>query len=351
MGKILDNIQKHLFIWILAAIFGGLAGVYFFGGYEFSTIICVLAALLMIYPSLVPLSFYKLHHAFKHKKIIMFSVGLNFILSPALALIIGRLFLVGFPTLRLGLLLISLLPGGGMATTWAHKSKADMLTTLGIIFTNLAVAIVAVPFSISLALEKWAFSSTSAGPAVCAISQATKGVLACGSATTTVSPLRIIGPIVIIIIIPMILAYLTQMLIKNKKGTEYFEKIKANFAKVSNLGLVVVLFVLMGLKENSFLFNHAGWILASIVPLMLFYGINILVALGVYKKFFRNAAGKAMVWGSYLRYITLALGLSISFVYTDPALVSMVIIVVLAYFIQIPSSFWLAEKLQEDKVN
>jgi ACR3 family arsenite efflux pump ArsB len=348
MQKILNNIQQYLFFWILSAIIIGLATSHFFGGYGFSATICFLAALFMIYPSLVPLDFNKLTHAFKNKKIIVWSILFNFVLSPVLAIILGQIFLSDFPSLRLGLFLLALLPGGGMVTTWAYKSKTNMLTTLGIVFTNLIVAIFAVPFGVAWAIEKWSTKVIiPTGSEVCMLDQAFGGLLSCGASIASISPAKIIGPIVLIVIIPMILAYLTQRVIKARKDEEYFEKAKSTFAKISNVGLVIVLFILMSLKENAILFERMDWIIKAIVPLVIFYGVNLMVVWLAYKKYFFNEDGKALVWGAYLRYITLALGLAISFVYQNPELVSMIIIIILAYFIQIPSSFWLARKLQK----
>lgn len=347
--RILNNIQKYLFFWVFGAIIAGLFVSNFLGGYSFSAVICLLAALLMIYPSLVPLAFDKLSKALQHKKIILLSVLVNFVVSPLAAFIIGDLFLSAYPVLRLGLFLLALLPGGGMVTTWAYKSKADMETTVGIVFANLLVAILVVPIGFSFMLNR--LSTVISGAATensgaCLLSQASQGVVSCGVGAAGINPVKIIVPIFFIIVIPLALAFVTQRIIKKKKGEEYFAKIKNEFAQVSNLGLVVVLFVLMGLKENKILFQNYHLILNSILPLIFFYGINLLVAFGAYKYFYPNAEGKALVWGSYLRYITLALGLAISFIYQNPGLVYMVVVIVLAYFIQIPSSFWLAKKLQ-----
>jgi len=68
----------------------------------------------------------------------------------------------------------------------------------------------------------------------------------------------------------------------------------------------------------------------------------------LYKNFFNNTDGKALVWGSYLRYITLALGLGISLIYGNSNLGGMIIIIVLSYFIQIPISFWLVKFLKNN---
>jgi arsenite transporter len=339
--KFLDNIQKYLFFWVTGAIILGLLQVLVFGGYPFDPLICLFAALIMIYPSLVPLSFDKLKGAIKRYDIILISVLLNFVLAPLLAVIIGYLFLSQEPLLWLGLILLSLLPGGGMVTTWALKSKADMPTTVGIIFFNLLLAILITPFAMSFALNKLTGEFLQkTEEATCALSEVSSGVASCGL-SGGVTPIKIALPVFAIVVIPLILAYFTQKILKKKKGEEWLNKKKRFFGEFSNLGLVIILFVLMSLENNSVLFEDMGLIFKSFISLMIFYLITLFVSLFVYKKFFNNSVGKSLVWGSYLRYITLALGLSIALIIGDSNLSGMIIIIALSYFVQIPISFWL----------
>ena len=53
MNHFLNNIQKNLLWWIFGAVAVGLLNVKLFGGIGFSSLICLLAAFIMIYPSLV----------------------------------------------------------------------------------------------------------------------------------------------------------------------------------------------------------------------------------------------------------------------------------------------------------
>ncbi len=343
--KLLDNVQKYLIFWILGAIVAGLSFMKLTGGYAFSSVICFVAALIMIYPSLVPLAFGKFKEVPKNYKIIVLSLIFNFIISPLLATAIGYLFLRSYPILWLGLLLISILPGGGMATSWALRSKAEMTTTVGIILVNLLAMIFIVPSFLSFVMNRLEGSVQPAG-GMCVLSEVTGGAASCflGNAGQ-ISPSKIIFPIFFIIVIPMLLAYFTQTEIKKKKGAEYFDRIKSNFGKFSNLGLVVVLFMLMGIKNNIVIFKDPSLILAALLPLILFYFIYLAIILFVYFVFYKNEKGKAGVWGTYLRYITLALGLAISLIYQNGLLMVMVVIISLAYFIQIPSSFLLSRLL------
>lgn len=351
MNYLLNNIQKNLLWWIFGSVAVGLLNVKLFGGIGFSSLICLLAAFIMIYPSLVPLDFGKLRYVHKNLNIILVSLFLNFFMAPAAALILGYVFLQNYPALWVGIMLISLLPGGGMATTWALKSKADMPTVIGIIFSNLIAAIFVVPGALSLILTKFSqtqlvaeLASTESGS--CSVSSATKGVLSCASAGS-ISPLKIAVPIIFIVVVPLVLAYVTQWILISKKGGDYFEKSKSFFSKFSNFGMVVMLLILMSLKSNEVIFVKPEMILLSVFPLVLFYLVQSFVAIGAYKKFFNNEKGKALVWGSYLRYITLALGLATSLIYTNQALSPVIVIIILAYFIQLPSSFLIVKYFEK----
>lgn len=343
LANFLDNIQKYLFFWITGAVVLGLVQVKFFGGYSFTPLICLLAALIMIYPSLIPLPFEKLKEALKKYKIISISILLNFILAPTIAFIIGYFFLSDEPVLWLGLILLSLLPGGGMVTTWVLKSRADMPLAVGIIFFNLMAAILISPFVLSFALAELSGSIlVSSGSQLCALREVSSGAVSCGLGSGAVTPIKIIPPVFFIIIVPLTLAWLTQRIIKVKKGDEYFEKNKKIFGDFGNLGLIIILFILTSLKNNIILFSETRLILKSLLALILFYFINLAAVLVLYKKIFKTTEGKSLVWGSYLRYITLALGLAVSLIYGNADLAGIIVIVVLSYFVQIPISFWLA---------
>ncbi len=300
MLKFLDHIQKYLFWWLAGVIGSGLAVVYFWGGYTFSSSICVVAALVMIYPSLVPLAFDKLPASLKHYRIILLSVFMNFVILPGLAYLIGAMLLDQEPVLRLGLILLALLPGGGMVTTWAMKSEADMPTTIGIVLTNLLVAIVAVPFGLSFFINFFGLEQVqkASASAVCALGQATGGVFSCSLGTGTVSPMKIAVPILIVVIIPLIMAYVTQQIIKSNKDEAYFDKVKITFGKLSNLGLLIVLFILMALKNNHIIFDNPRILVDIFVPLVLLYLTAFGLIFLLYRTFHNKEVGRAFVWGA-----------------------------------------------------
>lgn len=349
MLRIYGFVQKYLFWLILSAMASGLLLSRLTGGYGFTPAFCALAALVMIYPSLVPLDFDRIREIGRHKRTIALSIAVNFLAAPAIALLAGWLFLGREPGLWLGLILLSVLPGGGMVTTWAYKSKADLPLTVGIVFANLLAAVILAPFYLSLAINRLAVLLPSRPDTqTCLLGTATKGTVDClFTGTGSVSPLKIALPILIIIIIPLIMAYFTQRRLRSKHDQAALGAIKQKFAAFSNLGLLAVLFALMGIRQNQIIFDRPDLLLKAIMPLAIFYALSLALSLILYR-LKGGAEGRALAWGTYLRYITLALGLAISLVYQNPEYSLAVMVVILAYLIQIPSSFWLAKRFAKD---
>jgi ACR3 family arsenite efflux pump ArsB len=142
------------------------------------------------------------------------------------------------------------------------------------------------------------------------------------------------------------LAFFTQNYYLKKFGQDRFNLIKARFAAFSNLGMLAVLALLMSIRENKIIFSRPDLIPRALLALIIYYAISLALAWRLGKTM-EGEKGRALAWGTYLRYITLALGLIISLVYQNAAYSMAIIIVVMAYLIQIPSSFWLADKFNK----
>jgi ACR3 family arsenite efflux pump ArsB len=130
--KLLDFVSKNLFPLIALSIILGLLNLKYNNGFAFSASICILAAFIMILPSLVPLHFTEIFNKNNNNidekkdnnenkitdtKTIFLTIFLNFFLYPAIAFLISKIFFPENKQLFLGLILLSILPGGGMITT------------------------------------------------------------------------------------------------------------------------------------------------------------------------------------------------------------------------------------------
>jgi len=307
----------------------------------------------MIYPSLLPLNFSELRQVGKNYRVILITIFFNFLVSPILAYYLGLWFLSDYPVLKLGLILISILPGGGMVTSWALKTKAHMGAIIGIVLANLLVAVFVSPFVLSLTLNKVRDELVTSSPAAntCVVEKVSNGAASClfGDAGL-ISPLKIAFPIVVIIVFPLVLAYFTRQLIEKKKGGEYLLKKRDLFKNISNAGMLIVIFVLMSLRANAIIFEDWRLLIEAIIPLLIYYLVLSSLAVIAFK-YNPTDIGRAFSWGIYLRYITLALGLATSLIYQDESLSVMVVIIMLSYFIQIPLSFLLARYMNAKNLN
>ncbi len=410
--KTLNLINKNLFLLITLSIVFGLINLKLTSGYNFSATICLLASFIMIMPSLVPFDFKKIFKREEKEentteknnlkntqlkfeqnkninisplKTIFLTIFLNFILYPAIAFLIATFFFSDNKQLFLGIILLSILPGGGMITTWALSSKANMTLTIKIIFYNLLFAVLFIPFISPLLINENKISENSEkilnldfdkiisennlsknttknieeniseetqNTQACVLSEVTGGGITCGGDSS--NPLSNLLPVLFIIIIfPLFLAFTIQKLYIKILGEKSFENNKNYFGSFSNLGLVITLFIIMSFNTNKIIFEKPELFLKSIIPVLLFYIITFSISFFIMKKFYKNnkKEGLAFFWGSTLRYITLILAFTSAIAISDSSYTIIIVIVIIAYLIQIPASFWFAKYFKEHSKN
>jgi ACR3 family arsenite efflux pump ArsB len=113
---------------IFIGIILGLIINYLTGGLPFTTAICLAAALFIILPALLKIDFTKIKIVLKNKKKFIFiSMVVNFLLWPAVAFALRWLIFRGQnPEILFGLLILSIIPGGGLLTSYMRLTKADL---------------------------------------------------------------------------------------------------------------------------------------------------------------------------------------------------------------------------------
>lgn len=311
-------VTKHLTKFILGVMLLGLANTALFGGIPFNLGICATASFLMIYPMFINLKVEDVVEIKNHKAAVGLSLVINFLVSPLAAWGLGRLLLPDQPYLALGLMLVSLIPTSGMTATWTELSKGNLKVALSIIAISLLVVIVALP----LALPFIAGGLLDAGP------------------------FFILQRILFVIVIPLVLGDLTRRRIIKTKGQEYFKSKKPLFSGLSSMGLLFVLFLIMSLDTNTLLLTQPTLVLKVAVPLVAYYlvmfGTSIATTRG-----FPTPVGTAIVFGTSVRYLALALGIAVPLLGSGSNSSLVVMVVALAFFVQVPmsslASKWLAK--------
>ncbi len=305
----LSFVSKNLTKLIFSVMLLGLLNSYFFGGMPFNIAICASASFLMIYPMFINLKITDIVEIKNYKAAVLLSLLINFILSPAIAYILGKLLLSDQPYMALGLILISLIPTSGMTATWTELSNGNLKVALSIIATSLVVVIVTLP----MVLPLMAGNLLSAGP------------------------IFILQRILLVIVIPLILGDITRRIIIAKKGQAFYKSKKPLFSGLSSTGLLFVLFLIMSLDANKLLISNPVLVLKGIVPLLIYYvlmfGSSTLIA-----NVFGYPVRTAIVFGTSVRYLALALGIAVPLLGSGTNSSMVVFLIALAFFVQVPFS-------------
>ena len=148
--------------------------------------------------------------------------------------------------------------------------------------------------------------------------------------------LKTIQQISLVILIPLILGMLTQIGLKQWLGTARFNRdIAPAFPRLSLLGVIGIIFTAMSLKAPTILGDPLQLLFLAI-PLVILYAINYAVTTFVGCKFFPREDGIALVFGTVMRNLSIALAIAVTVF--DEAGASMAMIISIAYIIQIESA-------------
>jgi len=309
VSSITTFVGKRLTVLIFVVMTLGLLNSYFFGGIPFNLAICAAASFLMIYPMFINLKIEDVTKIGKYKFPVVLSLMINFVLSPALAYTIGKLFLGDMPYMALGLFLIALVPTSGMTATWTERAGGNLKLALSIIAVSLVVVIAALPVVLPL------FAGN----------------------LMTVGPLFILARIMMVIVVPLIPGDITRRIIIAKKGPVYFKSKKPLFSGLSSTGLLFVLFLIMSLDTNRMLVQNPMLVIRGALPLAVYY-VSMFALSTILSARLPYQDGTAVVYGTSVRYLALALGIAVPVLGSGTNGSMVVFLIALAFFIQVPVS-------------
>jgi ACR3 family arsenite efflux pump ArsB len=263
----------------------------------------------MVYPMMVTMPLKKIVEGGDLRVQIAAQI-INFGIIPFLAFGLGKLFFPGNPYSALGFLLVSLLPTSGMTISWTGMSKGNMAAAVKMTIFGLLIGSIVTPFYI-----KWLLGAVIAIPMM-----------------------KIFSQIGVIVLLPLILGALTQSFLIKKYGIKKYQAdVKMKFPPFSTLGVLLTVFTAMALKAKSIASDPAAF-LALIPPLLILYLLNILLSTVIARKFFNRGDGLALVYGTVLRNLSIALAIAMTTFGKEGS--SIALIIALGYIIQIQISSW-----------
>ena len=311
MWKYLININKNLVIAIPCMMVAGFFVGVFTDQQFVNTLRYLIVPLtfLMVYPMMVTLNFKQLRQGL-NIKLQSVTQLINFGIIPFIAYLLGLVFFPGQPYMALGLLLASLLPTSGMTISWTGFAKGNMGAAINMTVIGLLAGSLATPFYV-----EWLLGTK-----------------------VEVSFAKVMQQIVFIVFLPMAAGVITrQLLLKKYSMAEFKQRIAPRFPASSTVGVLGIVFVAMSLKAQTVVTNPAV-LLSILVPLIILYGINYILATFVGVKLFVRGDGIALVYGTVMRNLSIALAIAINAF--GEAGANAALVIALAYVSQVQSAAW-----------
>lgn len=238
---------------------------------------------LMVYPMMVNLQIKKVlsGHDYRLQLVVLL---INFGIVPLVAFGIGRLFFSNNVFAALGLLLAATLPTSAMTISWTGFAKGNLDAAIKMAVIGLILGSLVSPF-----YAEWLMG------------------------TVVEIPMgKIFQQITIIVFLPLILGYATQVLIIRRYGQDkYVRHIKPRFSLFSTLGLLGIVFSAMALKANTILSNPID-LLLMFIPLILFYAFTFTTGTPVGRSLFGRDDAIALIYGVAPKNLSIALAISMN---------------------------------------
>ncbi|MGD9246982.1 MAG: universal stress protein [Desulfobacteraceae bacterium] len=308
MWKTLQKINKNLIVAIPVLMVTGFLTGMFIDAAPLKQLI-VPFTFLMVYPMMVTLKIKKVIEGGDTKAQILTQV-INFGIIPFIAFGLGRIFFQDQPYMALGLLMAGLVPTSGMTISWTGFAKGNVAAAVKMTVIGLTLGSLATPFYVRALM----------------------------GAALEVNIAAVMKQIAIIVFIPMIAGYLTQQALVKKYGRKAFQsRLAPRFPALSTLGVLGIVFIAMALKAKA-IAGSPQLLLFLLAPLAIIYALNFFISTLVGRLFLPRGDAIALVYGSVMRNLSIALAIAINAF--GPQGSSAALVVAMAYIIQVQSAAW-----------
>ena len=264
---------------------------------------------LMVYPMMVTMNLRELVKPGGHR-LQGVTLAINFVLMPAIGYGIGLLFFADQPLARLALLLTALLPTSGMTISWTGFAKGNVPAAVKMTVVGLIVGSLLAPVYLKALL----------------------------GAVVDIPMLQVFTQILLIVFLPLVLGNLTQRVLIARHGEARFNgHFKPKFPPFSTLGVLGIVFVSMALKSPAIV-SQPALLLHYLLPLVLMYAINFVISTLVGKAMFSRGDAIALVYGTVMRNLSIALAIAIGVFGEQGA--DGALLIAIAYIVQVQAAAW-----------
>ncbi|MHB1341285.1 MAG: arsenic resistance protein [Coriobacteriia bacterium] len=262
--------------------------------------------MLMVYPMLVnfrPAEALTL----KDSRAVGIAMALDFIALPALAWLVAFTFFRNDPGVYVGMILAGLFPTSGMTISWTGFAKGNVGAAVKMTVIGLIAASLLAPLYLK--------------------------VLA--GAIVPVDMMEVLKTVALVVAVPMIAGGLTRRDLTRRYGAERFKRdILPIFPGLSTIGVLAIVFLAIGLKARMIV-SEPGLLLKVLVPLVIFYLVNFGISTVIGRLLLPRGDAIAVVYGTVMRNLSIALGIAIASFGPEAAL-----LLAVAYIVQVQGAAW-----------
>lgn len=314
--------QKYLMISVPLTLVIG----FFIGALSDTSVLqptILLATIVMIYATMIGFNFRELT-TLKSSKVVLYAALINFFIVPFVAYLLGVTVLRQYPIMFAGLALSALLPTSGMTISWTVIQKGNVQAAVKLTVFGLVLGSILTPWYLLMMVGQY----------------------------VEVDLIATFRAILFVVFVPMILGHWTfKGLMRRYTQREFQEKIKPQLAPLSIWAMLYVVFVSVSMRAEMILNNLQLLAIATLV-LILFYLINFLISTKIALKFLNREDGIALVNGTVLRNLSIAIGLAATSFGAEAALIVTIAFVIqqqsITYYGRLASKYWFKNNNEKD---
>jgi len=240
---------------------------------------------IMLYPMMVSIQLEQMAQAVKKGKPILYSLLLNFLLSPLLGFAVATVLLGNKPPFFAALILLAATPCAGMVVGWTGMAKGNTPLALVIVALSLTLSIITIPLTVRLL----------------------------AGTTVSVDIGGLFRGTFLLILIPLVSGDITRRLILRRWGQAGFLQIKPLLPSLSMLGMFATLFISLALGANKIL---AQWqsMFSILLAIIVFYTVQFVLSIYLIRRAgLPNSDGIALIYCVVGKNAALAVGLAAQF--------------------------------------
>ncbi|BBF43546.1 arsenical-resistance protein ACR3 [Lachnospiraceae bacterium KM106-2] len=245
-------------IIMVAALLGLILGNFSLLGTVSSNLIEIFL-MLLLYILFLSVDLKQIKQSLSYLRYTCAAVVINFIITPFVAYVLGRIFFENSVDIRIGLMMLLITPCTDWYLVFTGLSKGNIELNMSILPLNLILQIVLMPFYLFMFMGREVVMDIS----------------------------TIVGSIVMVLLIPFIASVLTRMVVRNKEKFQDFISSQGDNLQLLFLCLAVVI---MFASEGKKLLDNPMLLIEMFIPLMLFFAITFFIGqmVGRFLKFKRK---------------------------------------------------------------